>query len=228
MSSQGKSAPADQLSLPAVLCFALAHLPVAALSLSVAVQLPRFFATALGVGAAAGSIFGLVRLIDIPIDPALGLMMDRTRTRLGRYRPWLMLAAPVIMLAVYMLYQAELGVTKGYLMLWLLVMYLGMSMLLVGGNSWASTLATNYKERSRIFGAMTGLGVLAAAMVLAIPIYTDSQGMTEAEGIRWIGWFLMGLAPVTIAVDTYSAPCVAGSTIAVIDPFEFAIRGSAP
>ncbi len=204
MTAQDRPAPAAQLSLPAVLSFALAYLPFAALQLSVAVQLPRFFATSLGVGAAAGGIFGLVRLIDIPVDPALGLMMDRTRTRFGRYRPWLLLAAPVIMLAVYMLYQAQLGVTRGYLMLWLLVLYLGMSLVLVGGNSWASTLATSYKERSRIFGVMTGLGVLAAAMVLAIPIYTDSQAMSEADGIRWIGWFLVGLAPVAIGVTVLS------------------------
>ena len=96
MTAQDRPAPAAQLSLPAVLSFALAYLPFAALQLSVAVQLPRFFATSLGVGAAAGGIFGLVRLIDIPVDPALGLMMDRTRTRFGRYRPWLLLAAPVM------------------------------------------------------------------------------------------------------------------------------------
>ena len=203
MASQNSPAAAAQLSLPAVLRFALAYLPFAALSLSVSVQLPRFFATALGMGAAAGAIFGVVRMIDIPIDPALGLLMDRTRTRFGRYRPWILLAAPVIMLAVYMLYQAQHGVSRGYLTLWLLILYLGMSMVLVGGNALASTLATTYKERSRIFGAMSGLGVLAAAMVLAIPIYTDSQSMSEAEGVRWIGWFLMGLTPIVIAISVF-------------------------
>ena len=72
------------LSLAGVLAFACAYMPFAALQLSVAVQLPPFFATQLGLGLAAGAAFGIVRLIDIPVDPALGLLMDKTRTPFGR------------------------------------------------------------------------------------------------------------------------------------------------
>jgi GPH family glycoside/pentoside/hexuronide:cation symporter len=205
-SSGNPVAAARPLSLPAIMAFACAYMPFAALQLSVAVQMPRFMATTLGVGAVAGSIFGLVRLIDIPVDPALGLAMDRTKTPVGRYRPWLIMSAPVLMLAIYMLYQAPPGVGEGYLIGWLLVMYLGMSMLLVGGNAWASTLATSYGQRSRIFGAQTALGVLGAAVVLGIPIYADGQHMTEAEGIRWVGWFMMGLAPLAILVALARTP----------------------
>lgn len=204
--SDAKPAAPGRLSVAAIFCFACAHLPFAALNLSIAVQLPRFFAMTLGLGAAAGGIFGLVRLIDIPVDPALGLMMDRTRTRFGSYRPWLVVAAPILMLAVYMIYQAEPGVTAGYLLVWLLVLYIGLSLLLVGGNSWASTLATSYAERSRIFSAMTALGVLGAALVLLIPILADGRGLTEGEGVRWIGWFLMALAPMAIAVAVIRTP----------------------
>jgi Na+/melibiose symporter-like transporter len=188
------------------MAFACAYMPFAALQLSIAVQMPRFMATTLGVGAVAGSIFGLVRMIDIPVDPALGLAMDRTRTPIGRYRPWLIMAAPVMMLAIYMLYQAPAGVGEGYLIGWLLVMYLGMSMLLVGGNAWASTLATSYGQRSRIFGAQTAMGVLGAALVLGIPIYADGQHLSEAQGIRMVGWFMMGLAPVAILIALARTP----------------------
>src|SRR5262249_36975280 len=147
------------LSLLGVLAFACSYMPFAALQLSVAVQLPPFFATQLGLGLAAGAAFGIVRLIDIPVDPALGLLIDKTRTPIGRYRPWMIAGAPILMLALYMLYQAPQGVPEGYLVVWLLVVYLGMSMQLVAGNAWASTLAPNYKARSRIFGAMLAMGV---------------------------------------------------------------------
>ncbi|HEY2357447.1 MAG TPA: MFS transporter [Phenylobacterium sp.] len=196
------AAPA-QLSLLSVLIFACAYMPFAALQTSVAVQVPRFFAGHLGLGLAAGTVFGLVRLIDIPLDPALGLMMDRTRTGVGRFRPWMIGGAPVLMLAVYKLYQAPIGVDRSYLLLWLLIMYLGMSMLLLAANSWASTLATTYQQRSRIFGAMAGLGTVGAIAILVIPIVVAKQGGGDADGIRAVGWFLFALAPVAIAITAF-------------------------
>jgi Na+/melibiose symporter-like transporter len=196
----------SQLPLGTALAFACAYIPFAALQLSVAVQLPRFFASSLGVGAAAGGVFFLVRLIDIPVDPVLGLLMDRTRTRFGRYRPWLVLSAPVLMLALYMAYQAQPGVGVPYLTLWLLVLYLGMSLLLVGGNAWASTLASSYGGRSRIFGAQSAMGVVGAASVLAIPTVAALQHVGEAEGVRMIGWFMMGLAPLCVLIAIARTP----------------------
>src|SRR5438445_490092 len=88
---------------------------------SVAGQVPYYFARHIGLGLAVGGIFGLIRLIDIPLDPFLGLLMDRTRTPLGRYRPWMMLGAPVLMLAIYMMFEAPVGASGGYLLAWLLV-----------------------------------------------------------------------------------------------------------
>jgi Na+/melibiose symporter-like transporter len=194
------------MPLGSVLAFACAYLPWAALTLSVAVQLPRFFATHLGVGLAVGGLFGIVRLIDIPLDPALGVLMDRTRSRFGRYRLWMIIGAPVLMVSLYMLFQAKPGVGHLYIVVWLLVMYLGMSILLLAANSWASVLATTYKERSRIFGAMAGLGVLGAMSVLLIPIIAAQRGFGEAAAVRGVGWFLFVLAPVTIAITCLRIP----------------------
>jgi Na+/melibiose symporter-like transporter len=200
------SSEALPLSTVGVLAFACAYMPFAALQLSVAVQLPPFFATQLGLGLAAGAAFGIVRLIDIPVDPALGLMMDRTKTGFGRFRPWMILGAPILMLALYMLYQAKEGISEGYLVLWLLVVYLGMSILLVAGNSWASTLATSYKARSRIFGAMLAMGVFGAICCLLIPIAADQTGHSQMEAMRWVGWFLFALAPTSVAIALLRTP----------------------
>ena len=202
MSEAKGSAPA-QLPLLSVLTFACCYLPYSALVTSVAVQVPRYFASHLGLGLAAGGIFGLVRLIDIPLDPALGLAMDRTRTPLGRYRPWMLAGAPVLMLGIYKLYEAHPGVPKSYLLIWLLIMYLGMSMLLLAANSWASVLATTYRQRSRIFGALAGLGTLGSIAVLVIPIYVATTGGSDIDGTRAVGWFLMALAPLTMALTVF-------------------------
>jgi glycoside/pentoside/hexuronide:cation symporter, GPH family len=200
------AASPGRLSLLSALTFACAYMPFAALQLSVAVQLPPFFATQLGLGLAAGAAFGIVRLIDIPVDPALGLFMDKTSTPLGRYRPWMMAGAPILMLALYMLYQAPAGISQGYLVVWLLVVYLGMSILLVAGNAWASRLAASYKERSRIFGAMLAMGVIGSITCLLIPVVFEQTHRAELAGMRAVGWFLFVLAPVAIGIALIRTP----------------------
>ena len=204
--SQAKPAAAP-LSLLSVLTFACCYLPFSALNNTLAVQVPNYFARHIGLGLAVGGAFGLIRLIDIPLDPFLGLVMDRTRTPWGRYRPWMILGAPVLMLAIYMLYEAPVGAGATYLLVWLLVMYLGMSFLLLAANAWAATLAGAYAQRSRIFGAMQGLGTLGAIAILVIPIYVAKvQHLTDARGIQAVGWFLVIMTPITIALVTLRTP----------------------
>jgi Na+/melibiose symporter-like transporter len=205
--SKATPTPSGQLTLSSALAFACAYLPFSALQTSVAVQLPPFFSKELGVGLAVGGLFALVRFIDIPVDPALGLLMDRTRTPFGRYRVWLVAGAPILMLAVYMLYQAPIGVSRGVIMLWLLVMYLGTSILVVGGNSWASTLATTYQDRSRIFGVMQALGVAGSASVMLIPVLVGRfDGGGELASTRAVGWFLFGLTPLAVGLAVLRTP----------------------
>jgi GPH family glycoside/pentoside/hexuronide:cation symporter len=195
------------LSLGGILAFSATSLPVSALVLAVAVQLPRYFASHLGVSlAVVGAAFGTVRAIDIWLDPALGLAMDRTRSPFGRYRLWMVIGAPVLMVALYMLFHAPEGADKLYLIVWLLVMYLGMSILLLSHSAWAATLATSYQQRSRIFGVLAAVGVVGAVAVLAIPIIMSQMHHTDAEGVQAMGWFIIGAVPIAVALVVTTTP----------------------
>jgi glycoside/pentoside/hexuronide:cation symporter, GPH family len=53
-----------------------------------------YYSKTLGLGASAVSwIFLIGRLFDAVIDPAMGVISDRTHTRWGRFRPWLLWSA---------------------------------------------------------------------------------------------------------------------------------------
>ena len=211
----------NDLSLPAVMVFASGHIPIAALVLAISVHLPRYFASHLGLSlAAVGTAFALVRFVDIPIDAGLGLAMDRTRTRFGRYRIWMALGAPILMLAVYMLLISPEGVGIGYLFGWLLVMYVGYSGVYLSHLAWAGRLARNYQERSRIFGAITGLGVVGAMAVLLIPVFMDLQGATDAEGMQAMMWFIIVVTGVTCLLVVSTSP----ETIARDQPVRFGAK----
>lgn len=207
MSQGSKTAAGGALSAAAVMTFASASIPIAALVLALTVHLPRYFASHLGLSlAVVGGAFALVRFVDIPIDAAIGVAMDRTRTRFGRYRVWMALGAPALLLALYMLIAAPDGVGQGYLMVWLLVMYFGYSGVYLSHLAWAGRLAPTYEQRSRIFGAITGLGVVGAMAVLLIPVVMSQLGHTEAEGVQAMIWFIMGATVLTVALVTLISP----------------------
>ena len=138
-----------RLPLKLALAFAATSLPLQALAIAVAVHLPAYFAANLGVSlAVVGAAMGTVRLIDVPVEVGLGLAMDRTRTRLGRYRIWTLAGAPLLMLGLFMLLQADRGVGVGYLITWLLVMYLGVSILMLSPLGRGKPMTIPLMERS--------------------------------------------------------------------------------
>lgn len=190
-----------------VLSFSTLALPLGALAVAVAVYIPPYFAAHLGVNLAAiGAAFAIVRLLDIGVDPVLGLVMDRTRTKIGRYRVWIMLGGPILMAAVYALFEAPHGIGIGYLIVWLLIFYLGNSILGLGHSAWAATLATEYHQRSRVFGVLAAAGVIGAVIVLLIPIAAARFGWSEAQGVRAMGWFIFALIPVVVALVCLRTP----------------------
>jgi GPH family glycoside/pentoside/hexuronide:cation symporter len=210
-----KAAPNAPLSLGRTLTFSATGLPVSALVVALTVHLPPYFAASLGVPlAAVGAVFGLCRLIDIPIEPMLGLAMDRTRTRWGRFRFWMLIGAPLMLLGLVMLTNARQGVGEVYLIGWLLVMYLGLSILLLSHTAWAATLATTYASRARIFGIIGGVGVMGALGVLVIPVLMEGNGYTDAEGVRGMIWFVIALIPVCVGLVVWRTP----ETVAPEDP----------
>ena len=70
--------------------FALAAFPVAAVDVAMLIYLPPHLTGHLGIPlSVVGASWATVRLLDIIVDPVLGVMMDGTHTRFGRYRPWM-------------------------------------------------------------------------------------------------------------------------------------------
>lgn len=194
-------ASANRLSFPVVTAFGSTAAPIAAIGLVMGVYLPRFFSGHIGLSlGAVGAAFGIVRLLDLAVDPLLGMAMDRTRLGFGRYRPWLILGAPVTMLATYMLFMAAPGISLGYLITWLLILYLGVSILTLSQAAWGASLATDYHDRSRVYGVIQAVGVLGSVLILLLPLFLAKTPMGAHGGVSAMGWFLIATIPLTVAL----------------------------
>ncbi|MBS1485815.1 MAG: MFS transporter, partial [Opitutales bacterium] len=54
----------------------------------------KFYTDVFGLeGAIAGSVLLIARIADAFIDPVVGVLSDRTKTRWGKYRPWVLWTA---------------------------------------------------------------------------------------------------------------------------------------
>src|SRR5512143_714383 len=91
--------------------FAAGALPVGALVTTLGVYLTNYYASHIGIPlAAVGGAFMMVRLLDICVDPLLGVAMDWTHKPWGTYRPWLAASAPLLLFTVWMIYFPDKGV----------------------------------------------------------------------------------------------------------------------
>jgi Na+/melibiose symporter-like transporter len=202
------AADAPRLSLPALIAFAMPGLCLGALAVALSVYLPRYYAGHFGLGLpAVGLAFMVVRLVDMTADPVIGVLMDRTRTKFGRYRVWLTLGAPLLMVPVYMLFIPPGGVSYVYLLGWLFVYYLGASVISLSHASWASVIASKYHERSRVFGVLQVIGITGATAVLVLPVVMATKaGASGAGDIAAMGWFIVLAAPLGIALALLRTP----------------------
>lgn len=184
--------------------FAGPGLPVGAVGLPMIVYLPPYYAGHLGLDlAAVGLVFFLVRAIDLPLDPLLGHWMDRTRSRFGRYRPWLLAGGLTLAAGVWCVFMAEPGITAFIAFASLMLLYLGYSLTMVSQLGWGSTLSDDYHDRSRIFSWWMAAQVLGMILVLLLP---PLVGGGAADGIHAMGWFVIALAPLTVLAMAMAVP----------------------
>src|SRR3546814_15966501 len=87
-------------------------LAVAALFNSVNVLLLRYLVDYVGIGAAlAGSLMALSKLYDALIDPIVGSFSDRSKSRHGRRRPFVLAGGVVRAVSALSLFNVPTGLT---------------------------------------------------------------------------------------------------------------------
>ena len=201
------AAPPARVPALTLLAFGAMSVPVASVGIIFAVYLPRHYVS-LGVGfAAVAAAITIVRLVDVFLDPVVALLMDRTKTPIGRYRPWLLLGAPLLMLGVYKLLMPSGPVGEAYLIVWLLVGFAGLSLTTLGLTAWSAALATTYNDRSRLYGWTTAMGVTGAVAFLLLPILSGgkiSAGMKSSMPV--LGLMLLVVIPIAVAITATFTP----------------------
>jgi Na+/melibiose symporter-like transporter len=203
----GKRNRGAPLRLGQMVTFATIAIPVDGLLTVTLIYMPAYFAATLGVSlVSVAAIFTACRTIDIPLGPAIGAVMDRTRSRFGRYRPWVMFGGPLLAVGMAMLITADATTDVWYLAVWLFAIYVGMTILSLAHSAWAASLARSYEDRARLFGITMCVGAAGALAMLVIPVVMGRLGYSETAGMRALFWTIAGSGLLTVTLVSALIP----------------------
>ncbi len=146
-----------------------------------------FYTDVFGITAgAAGLLMLMGRFWDAANDPIMGIIGDRTQTRWGKYRPYILFASgPVVVLTILTFTTPNLS-PAGKLA-WAYITYFGwctaFTAIAVPYNALMANLTTDSQERSSLGAVKTIFAVVGSMLivVLAKPM-TESLGATLQSG----------------------------------------------
>lgn len=98
--------------------------------------LTAFYTDTAGIAAAAvGTMMLLARILDGITDLAMGAIVDRSRSRYGKARPWVLWSAPLMCIGLISLFAVPSGLNPGGKLAYIYVSYIFMNCLVYTANN---------------------------------------------------------------------------------------------
>ena len=178
---------------------------LAVVGIPVYVYIPKFYTDVVGVDIAMlGYILFSVRIFDALTDPAIGYLSDRTKTRMGRRRPYIVSGSVFVALTMFLLFNPPRASTL-FETVWFAVciysLFLCWTAVVVPYESLGPEITFDYNERTSLFGMRDGFliaGTLAAASSPAVvQWFFGLPGDADGEREKFF-WIALIYAPLLI------------------------------
>lgn len=160
----------------------------------------------------AGIALAVAIFWDAITDPLMGGLVDRTRTRFGRFVPYLFLGGFIFGCGLMLLFNPPGADSQAILFLYLLVSYMivntGLTIIGVPHIAMGGVLSPNTHERTELYGwrLVFGTGGLFAGilspLLAAEVLQADVSTGAGLEASRGLGSIYMGLAVILTAFIT--------------------------
>ena len=160
-----------------------------------------YFTDVVGINPAfVGTLFLMARLWDAINDPIMGMIVDNTRSRFGKFRPWICIGTILNSVVLFLLFRKpDLEGTSLYLYYSVMYILWGMTYTIMDIPYWSMipTLATTKEDREkisvvpRIFASLGGLTVTTFGIALVNKLGNGNQ-------IKGFEYFALGIVIIFI------------------------------
>ena len=165
------------------------------------IAFPLFFTNVFGLSFADAAVLMLIaRMFDVVTDPLMGSLADRTQSRFGTYRPWLIFGAiPFGLIFALLLYTPDLGPVgkRIYAYTLYLLMMAVYTMVNVPYGSLLGVMTEDDDEKNQFSSfRMVGAYAMGFITLLSFPYLQKFVGGTDAHQYAVIGAVLGIIAAV--------------------------------
>ena len=168
-----------------------------------------YYTDVVGVPAAfVGTLFLFARVIDAVSDPVMGMVVDNTRGRLGKFRPWIVIGTLINSLALLALFSAH-HFSGAELLVYVTVTYIvwGLSYTIMDIPFWSMVpaLSSAREERERLvvwprlFASFAWMvvGTYGLASVGFLGAGDEGRGFFLLSGVIIVSFIISALITVT-------------------------------
>ncbi|MFM5931216.1 MAG: MFS transporter [Novosphingobium sp.] len=205
----------ERLSLKTCLGFSVGTVGVSIMLNAVTAYYPAFMSTVLGQSPeVAGFLLMASKLFDALIDLAVGAMSDRTRSRWGRRKPWL-LAGGVLSAASFLMIFSPPELSQGaitvYMIAALLLYSLAYSLFNVPYMALPAELTDGFHERTRLLSWRTLFVSAGQLLSMAGTAALIQRGGGGAEGYATMGLVMALIIGGAMTATALAVPVTQGA-----------------
>lgn len=205
----------ERLSLKTCLGFSVGTVGVSIMLNAVTAYYPAFMSTVLGQSPeVAGFLLMASKLFDALIDLAVGAMSDRTRSRWGRRKPWL-LAGGVLSAASFLMIFSPPELSQGaitiYMIAALLLYSLAYSLFNVPYMALPAELTDGFHERTRLLSWRTLFVSAGQLLSMAGTAALIQRGGGGAEGYATMGLVMALIIGGAMTATALAVPVTKGA-----------------
>ena len=173
------------------------------------IAFPLFFTNVFGLTVAdTATLMLIARMFDVVTDPLMGSLADRTQSRWGTYRPWLIFGAvPLGLIFALLLYTPDLGLTGKRI--WAYTFYLLMMVVYTAVNvpygSLLGVMTDDDNEKNQFSSfRMVGAYAMGFVTLLSFPYLQKMVGGSDQHQYAVVGALLGFVATVGTFAEKFS------------------------